>query len=324
MPSSGSVSDPVLRYDVMLLSFRRAAIPEIEAAVATKALVHTGYRVHVIRNYGVICDDDLFLPSMARIGRTSRAVLTVVLAGRARIRVDGSAGGASHTPVGFERWLEAGDVVLLPVKAVVAMRQEGAPFRSIAIEWDAGTLASGVSAEPQGVTLDAIAFARMLRLADALESSADTASASVVLADILSVLRAQGAPFDPVQARDLVEPVAEPVVRLARALDAVLSRLAHAPALVDLDSALGLSLRQINRVVTQFNRRYGFNSLGWRDTRNRRRILVGATMMTARGARTELVARAMGYSSPTGFCHALDLAGLPAPGATADIVERLR
>jgi hypothetical protein len=296
----------------MLLSFRRVAIPEIEAVVATRAVVHTGYRVHVIHNHGVVCDDDLFLPSIARIGRISRPVLTVILAGRARIRLEG-----------FERWLEAGDVVLLPVKAVVAMRQEGTPFRSIAIEWDAGTLGGSVSA-PDVVRLDAIAFARALLLADALESCPDAVNASALLADILSLLRAQGAPFDPVVAQALIEPVPHPVVRLGRALDAVLSRLAHAPALVDLDSALGLSLRQINRVVTQFNRRYGFNSLGWRDTRNRRRILVGATMMTAPGARTELVARAMGYSSPTGFCHALDLVGLPSPGATADRVERLR
>lgn len=297
----------------MLLSFRRVAIPEIDAMVATRAIVHTGYRVHIIRNQGVVCDDDLFLPSMARIGRISRPVLTVVLAGRARIRLEG-----------FERWLEAGDVVLLPVKAIVSMRQEGTPFRSIAIEWDAGTLGSSARATPDGMRLDTIAFARVLFLADALESCPDDVTAAVLLADVLSLLRAHGGPFAPLAPRDLIEPVPHAVVRLARALDAVLSRLAHAPALVDLDSALGLSVRQINRVVTQFNQRYGFNSLGWRDTRNRRRILVGATMMTAPGARTELVARAMGYSSPTGFCHALDLAGLPSPGATAETVEKLR
>jgi hypothetical protein len=297
----------------VLLSFRRVAIPEIDAMVATRAIVHTGYRVHVIRNHGVVCDDALFLPSIARIGRISRPVLTIILAGRARIRLEG-----------FERWLEAGDVVLLPIKAIVSMRQEGAPFRSIAIEWDAGTLGSSVAAAPDGMRLDTLAFARMLFLADALESCPDDVTAAVLLADILSLLRAHGAPFALLAARDLIEPVPQGVVRLARALDAVLSRLAHAPALVDLDSALGLSVRQINRVVTQFNQRYGFNSLGWRDTRNRRRILVGATMMTAPGARTELVARAMGYSSPTGFCHALDLAGLPSPGATADTVEKLR
>jgi hypothetical protein len=296
----------------MLLSFRRVAIPEIDAAVSTMALVHTSYRVHVIHNHAVVCDDDLFLPSMARVGRITRPVLTIILAGRARIRL-----------AGFERWLEAGEVAVLPVKAVVSMRQEGSPFRSIAIEWDAGTLGNSVSITPDTMRLDALSFARVVSLAQTLEACTDVATASVIVADILSLLRAYGAPFVSITPGDLIEPVAAPVVRLARALDLVLSELAQAPALVDL-STLGLSMRHMNRVITQFNQRYGFNSLGWRDTRNRRRILVGATMMTAPGARTELVARAMGYSSPTGFCHALDLAGLPSPGATADIVAKLR
>ncbi len=296
----------------MLLSVRRVTVPEIDAAVATTALVHTGYRVHVIHNQRVVCDDDLFLPSMARIGRISRPVLTVIIAGRARIRAHG-----------YERWLDAGDVVLLPVKAV-SMRQEGSPFRSIAIEWDSGTLGATAIATPETHRLDSVAFARISSLAETLETCTNAATASLVLADIVSLLRAQGAPFTRAGAKDLVEPVADPVVRLGRALDVVLSRLAQAPALVDLDTALGLSVRHMNRVITQFNRRYGFNSLGWRDTRNRRRLLVGATMMTAPGARTELVARAMGYSSPTGFCHALGLAGLPSPGATAEVVDKLR
>src|ERR1700690_3763500 len=99
----------------MLLSFRRAAIPEIDASVATTAFVHTRYRVHVIHNRGVVCDDDLFLPSITRVGQLTRPVLTIILEGRARIRL----------ATGFERWFGPGDVVLLPAKAVVAMRQEG-------------------------------------------------------------------------------------------------------------------------------------------------------------------------------------------------------
>jgi hypothetical protein len=297
----------------VLLSFRQAAIPELDAAVGTTALVHSRYRVHVIHNRNVVCEDDVFLPSIARIGRVTRPVLTLVLAGRARVRL----------ATGWQRWLDAGDVVLLPVKAIVSMRQEGCPFRSVAIEWDDGIL-GGTAIGPDDVRLDPTAFSRALALADALESCRDTGSASTFLADLVALLRAEGAPFLPVEDADLVEPVSTPVMRLSRALDVVLSRLAEGPALSDLDSALGLSVRHMNRVITQFNQRYGFNSLGWRDTRNRRRMLVGATMMTAPGARTDLVARAMGYSSPTGFCHAFDLAGLPSPSSVAERVARLR
>ena len=297
----------------MLVSLRRAAIPELGAALATHAFVHTGYRVHVIHNSGVVCDDDLFLPTITRIGRIARPVLTVVLAGRARIR--------SH---GFERWLEPGHVVLLPVKAVVAMRQEGSPFRSVAIEWDPGTLGGAAPSLPDGVVLDARARDRVMTCVQALESQPTPENAAAHLAELVAILRAQGAPFVPVEAGELYEPPGEPIIRLSRVLDTVLSHLEQGPSMVDLDTALGLSPRQINRIVTAFNKRYGFNSLGWRDTRNRRRLLVGASMMTADGSRTELVARALGYSSPTGFCHALEKAGLPSPGATADVVARLR
>jgi AraC-like DNA-binding protein len=297
----------------MLVSMRRAVIPELEALVSTTALVHTSYRVHVIHNHGVVCDDDLFLPSIARVGRLTRPVLTIFLAGRARIRCEG----------GFEQWLEAGDVVVLPAKAL-AMRQEGSPFRSIAIEWDVGTVGDAAPTRPDGIRLDVVAQERVIACALAMEGSATPDEAAARLAELMLLLRAHGVPFDPVPAEELIERPAEPVVRLSRALDVVLSRLAAGPSMTDLDTALGLSPRQINRVVTEFNRRYGFNALGWRDTRNRRRILVGATMMTAAGARTELVARALGYSSPTGFCHAIAAAGLPSPGTTAEVVARLR
>ena len=298
----------------MLLSFRRTAIAEIDASVATKALVHTRYRVHVIHNRNVVCEDELFLPAMERIGRVSRPVLTVVLAGRARLRLAG----------GFERWLEPGDLALMPQKAAVAMRQEGTPFRSIAIEWDPGTLGASAPAEPDCGSLDAQSLLRVLAIATELEACTKESAAAILLTELVVLLRAQGARFERFDPGALVEKASGSVARLSRALDAVLSQLAGGPAMADLDEALGLSPRQINRIVGQFNERYGFNSSGWRDTRNRRRLLVGASMMTAPGAKTELVARAMGYSSPTGFCHAFDASGLPSPGTTAEIVAKLR
>jgi AraC-like DNA-binding protein len=174
------------------------------------------------------------------------------------------------------------------------------------------------------VRLDGAARERLAILARGLEMAQTHVEAAVGLVELLGLLRAEGAPFVPVFSGDLIEVPSAPVLRLSHALDIVLSRLEDGPSMTDLDAALGLSSRQINRVVTDFNRRYGFNSLGWRDTRNRRRLLVGATMMTSEDARTELVARAMGYSSPTGFCHALSVAGLPSPGAIAPFVDRLR
>ncbi len=299
----------------MLLSVRTTGIPEIGASVATSALVHTGYRVHVIHNRGVICDDELFLPAITRVGRVSRPVLTVIVEGRARVRL----------PTGFERWLEAGDLVLLPQKAVVAMRQEAAPaFRSIALEWDPGTFGTREPPSPDAARLDRRAAEEVVATADELEACRDVVRAAQLLASLTALLASRGAPFDPVATTDLVEPVPAAALHLSNVLDRVLSSLDGGPTLVDLDGALGLSPRQLNRVVSEFNRRYGFNSLGWRDTRNRRRLLVGASLMTAARARTELVARAMGYASPTSLCHAFAQANLPSPGLTAERVAALR
>jgi chromate transport protein ChrA len=79
----------------------------------------------------------------------------------------------------------------------------------------------------------------------------------------------------------------------------------------------------VNRRVAEFNRRYGFNASGWRDTRSRRQLLMGATLMTAPGAVAERVAAAVGYGSARAFHRALDAAGLPAPSAIAATVQSL-
>jgi hypothetical protein len=286
------------------------SLPEAGASVATHAVVHASYRVHVVQNRAVVCDDAIFLPSLARVGRVSRPVLTVVVAGRARVRI-GS----------FDRWLEAGDMVLLPSKDV-SMRQEGTPFESVALEWDPGTL-GGAPSETEHAKLAPGDLAPLVALARDLAGCAEPAAAMHHTAELIARLRACGAPLDRVGAGALVEPVPESTRRLSGALDAALSDLAGAPMLVDLGGALGLSPRQLNRVVAAFNARYGYNSLGWRDTRNRRRLLVGASMMTAPGARTDGVARRMGYASPTGFCHALAEAGMPSPGTMPAAVARL-
>jgi hypothetical protein len=55
--------------------------------------------VHVVHNHGVICDDAVFAPAVTRIANVARPVLSIVIAGRARIRWRG-----------LERWLEAGDI----------------------------------------------------------------------------------------------------------------------------------------------------------------------------------------------------------------------
>ncbi len=295
----------------MLLSHRKTAIGSLGASVETRAVVHTQFRLHHVKNERVVCEDALFMHAFERKGRVDRPVLTVVLAGRARVRAFGE-----------ERWLGPGEIVLVRSKSAIEMRQEGERYESLALEWDPGSLGTMPRAPVGSARLDRAGLRRLAACAESLASK-DAAEVSQAFARCLRVLRAEGAPFEPREVGDLVEPVSESTQHLSRALDVVLSNLERGPAACDLEAILGLSARQTQRVVAAFNERYGFNSQGWRDTRNRRRLMVGASLMTAEGTTTELVSQATGYRTPTSFCHALAQAGIVSPGEVPRAVRDL-
>jgi len=298
----------------MLLSHREMHVPELDLRLDTHAVVHTRYRVHVVERRNVVSEDALLLRSFDRLGHLSRPTLTVLLEGRARIRACGQ-----------ERWLSAGDMALIEAKAGVEMRQDGAPsFLSLAIEWEPGPISC---ARPAGFTtgrLDAAGTAALHEAAGALRARHTAPDrASAWLARIVAVLRASGSPLDLAPAPDLIEPVPDGMRRVGAALDGLLSNLRGRPTSVDLETALGLGARQVNRVVAEFNERYGFNATGWRDTRLRRQLLMGATLMTAPGAHVEGIAEAVGYGSARAFQRALADASLPSASAIASIVRGL-
>jgi AraC-like DNA-binding protein len=307
--SSISIFGPVF------LSHRRTAVDALGASLETHAAVHTRYRVHVVGNRNIVSEDALSMRAFDRKGQVGRPVVTVVLDGHARL-----------TAYDQRRWLSRGGVSLIESKSAIVMRQgkSGEPFASVAIEWDVGSLGP---VRPKGFTVDQLSeralesFAQEARTLTASDVGADAAAQAI--ARMLGILRGFGAPFDEPRPETLIEEVPEQTLRLAHALDVLLSDLRRRPMVVDLDQVLGLSTRQINRIVTAFNARYGFNSVGWLDTRSRRRLMMGAALMTASGADTETIAAAVGYGSPAAFCRALSEAGLPSPGAIAKAVRDL-
>jgi AraC-like DNA-binding protein len=298
----------------MLRSNRVVQFPELGASLETRALVHEDYRLHLVRNRRVVCEDALVKRAFERKGAVGRPVLTVVLAGRARLRLDG----------GAARWLEAGEFALLPSKAALTMRTEGEQYASIALEWAPGTLAARPALSFGRLSPAALAALARCMPAVSTDDRVPVERTAAAFSSLLAVLRAEGLPLAPMRGHDLIEPVSASTAQLSRTLDALLSRLDERPMAVDLDTALGLSARHISRLVSAFNARYGFNADGWRDTLRRRRITVGAALMSATGARTERVSASLGYSSPTAFCRAMAEAGLPAPGAVAREVHALQ
>ncbi len=297
----------------MLLSHRRVHVRKLDAAHATHAVVHSRYRVHVVDNASIVAEDRLFAPTFPRRDRVGRPVVTVLLEGRARVS-DGRG----------DTWLEPGSMVLIESKGGIRMRQEGTPaYRAVSLEWERGWLGGGLGGVQAG-KLHRDGFERVRSIgaliARAVEPSFAVAAA---VAELIALLRADGIPLERCEPRELVEPVAPRDAALSQALDAELSSLGHRPMLVDLREQLAVGPRQLNRLVSSFNRRYGFNASSWLDTRTRRRLMIGANLMTAPGATTESVASAVGYGSAAAFCHALSAQGLPSPGVLARRVTEL-
>lgn len=297
----------------MFLSHRTVALPEANARLATHAVVHSGYRVHAVFRENVTSEDALLVRAFDRRGAVGRPVATVLLEGEARMRVPG-----------HDRELEPGALCVLASKANVVMRQEGPRYLSVVIEWAEGRFGDR-PAEAITVSRAGEAALEALRSFTSRIASAgdDIDGIARALVPVWQAFRALGVPLaDPARAR-LTEPVEPAILRLSHALDALQSNLSGVPMMVDLEVALGLSSRQINRVVQEFNERYGFNASGWRDTRNRWRLMMGATLMTAPGATADAVARAVGFASAATFSRALANAGFPPPGEIAAAVMAL-
>jgi AraC-like DNA-binding protein len=300
----------------MFFSHRTVDLPVpngASALLATHAVVHSGYRVHAVFRDNVVSEDALLVRGFDRRGALGRPIATVLLEGRARLRVPG-----------HERTLEPGELCVAASKIDILMRQEGPRYRSMVWEWEPGAWGERPP-EPLAVRrVPEATCAALTALAEALRDQPGEASqVADAIAEGWASLRALGVPLVEVDGARLVEPVSEPTLRLARALDALQSNLRGVPMMTDLERALRLSVRQINRLVQEYNERYGFNASGWRDTRNRWRLMMGATLMTAPGATPDAVARAVGFASAATFSRALANVGLPPPGEIAAAVRAL-
>lgn len=291
---------------VSLWSYRRTEVASLGAWLSTAARVWTRGRLHAVDNAAVVSEDALSVRAFARAGHLRRPVATVLLDGAARISL-----GPDH------HWLAPGSVLVAPEKSELLMRQEGARYRSLVLEWEPAWLGpSPDRALPSRVPDGHLPSLRAL--ADALHAGVTHAP----LDPLLDALRAAGLAIAPDP--DLDEPAPAQHQRLGATLDALLSDLSRETLKSALDERMGLSARQFQRLVAEFHQRYGFNATSWVDARNRRRLLLGAAFLTAPGATATAVAPAMGFTSAAAFSKALVNAGLPRPGEVAAVVSALR
>jgi AraC-like DNA-binding protein len=83
---------------------------------------------------------------------------------------------------------------------------------------------------------------------------------------------------------------------------------------------IGISPRQLQRILVDFGRTYGLSLTGWRELRNRWRVQLAAVLC----GRTELtvqdIAQEVGFASAQALTRALTKAGLPAPGRLRELL----
>ncbi|NUO47861.1 MAG: hypothetical protein HOV80_03285 [Polyangiaceae bacterium] len=100
---------------------------------------------------------------------------------------------------------------------------------------------------------------------------------------------------------------------IARGLTAQFGALSEGPMMVDFQSQLGLSERQLLRVQVAFNEKYRIDAGNWRDLRNRWRVKIAAALVSNLDATVAQIAKAVGYRSPNALARAFADVGFPAP-----------
>ncbi|MCA9176756.1 MAG: helix-turn-helix transcriptional regulator [Planctomycetales bacterium] len=135
---------------------------------------------------------------------------------------------------------------------------------------------------------------------------------STTVHEVLVALRAEGLPVTPPTV-DWAHPTALEDHAVAHAIERVAFPLSSRPMSVDLARELGVGEHHALRRANQYFRRFHLCARSWREYLRGQRVALGAFFMGRPEARTDRVARLLGFQSPTSFCHAFLAAGLASP-----------
>ncbi|XXY44974.1 hypothetical protein WME91_33740 [Sorangium sp. So ce269] len=231
--------------------------------------------------------------------------LLLVVRGRAAVR---SPGGVIELQEG-EGWLSP--------------RLHAAPARSLA----PGTSLLHLLWRPGGPAGDGLPDGGLVRVAPGTWTTlrpgppGDRQSALRFGERLAAELRGQGVPLAP-DAFEAAGASIEPAhATFARALQQVLFPLSARPMAVDLARALGCSERHALRIANRYFGLYHLTVCNWREYVHRMRLGMGLLFMSDKSSRTDQVSALLGFASPVTFCHALQAAGLPSPGAVRETLQ---
>jgi AraC-like DNA-binding protein len=288
------------------------SLPSIGVCAEIADFWHNQFRVRVVRSHDLVYDDALLRSMPSRAGPCPR--LIAVLAGTAHVR-DG------------ERRIDlrAGECCIAPRSDALLVRNEGRPFLMYSFDCrDDGPLFSVGRAPIYSTRLSAADCASLAWIAESMISGdLDFHSLHSRIVDAWAILRAAGAPIARVEAEELTERVPLRVSKLSGGLDTALRQLDSHPMLVDLESHLATSRREVSRSFRTLETTYGLGILSWREMLRTWRLQAGASLMTHPRATTREVSSVLGYSSPAAMCHAFSMAALPSPGRILRALDSL-
>lgn len=287
----------------MIRSHRLLEVPALRARHELVAWVERHARLHVFASDHLVCDDRLYQRAFGRADAGDRSLVTLVLEGRLHLESEGR----------FFR-CDPGRGAYLPRKGTLAVRTEGEHYRSLVFEWDPDRVSEArlLAFDPADVDELARGIAAAARPERRLLDAALERVAAIASIDPIEIERVSVVGPDELRAQEVAD-----------ALDAVLSSLDAQPMATDLETRLGVSSRQVTRLVDAFRARYGYGATNWQETRSRRRLMLAATLLTAPQATVASVARAVGYLHPETLSRAFHAAGFPRPSQIAAEVEAL-
>jgi AraC-like DNA-binding protein len=248
----------------------------------------------------IVVDERMLSDSFPLLQPPSRLQVFVLLEGKLRLEHDGLV------------WdVAPGEAWLVGTSMQTGARFEDATF--LDLEWTSPHAPSIV--RPTRLKSPHPDEAR--RVARALERVPPSQLA--LLDDTFELLRGAGAPIE-LTAQVLLGGPSERDRRIARAMEEQLSSLRTKASALHLGDDAKLSPRQLQRLVHEFNLRYGMNAGNWRDTRNRWRVQIAAVLLSRRELTVRAIAEEVGYGNAASLARAFAIAGFPAP---IELRERL-
>lgn len=247
----------------------------------------------------------------------SRNLVGVGLSGRCYVRAGGKPA----------RVFEAGEFVALPGRAACSSRGDHEHSFSLTVETDRNVWSARPWSLSSGRIGDIAVFRAIAEsLCVAIESAWLDPSArplvDTALTDLFTCLRSEGLPIPAIETRSFAPPPAS-IAKLARGVDRALSQTRSRAMLIDVENEGGACARTLQRAMPALCTLWGQTIESFRDHTRRTLLARACWAMTNPSATTELIAQAVGFSTPNAFCRAMASYGLPSPGRVRDRFRQL-